>query len=227
MIYKECYSKCRGKCGYKLLKYLYFKNKLTNYLFRKYINRFEGGEYYSTTLRRIFAEVYDIEVGIGTYGSIFSRSFRPHVKVGSYCSFAQGIQRLYANHPLDQVSTHPLFHLSEFGCVSSNSNPTYSLTIGNDVWVGVNAIITSSCRVIGDGAVIGAGSVVTHDVEPYSIVVGNPARVLRYRFEPEVRKSLIDSEWYKLSPSQLKCLIEKELSINDFILSCEKLLASN
>ena len=151
---------------YKIAKKMYVFNRVTRYFFFLYINHFEGGQYYSLTLRRIFRELYDIDVGLGSYGGIFQGGIRPHVKVGAYCSFGTGIQRLYANHPMEDVSTHPLFHLKEFGCVKENKNPTYSLDVGNDVWVGVNTIITSKCRKIGDGAVIGAGSVVTHNCEP-------------------------------------------------------------
>lgn len=74
------------------------------------------------------------------------------------------------------------------------ANPLY---IGNDVWIGANVIITSACRYIGDGAVIGAGSVVTHDVPPFSIVAGNPAKVIKKRFQPELEEIIYNSRWWE------------------------------
>lgn len=225
MIYKKDYfsSPCiKHECLYRIIKRLFLKNAILNKIAYKYINHFEGGQYYSQTLRRIFRETYDIDVGLGSYGGIFQGGVRPHVKVGRYCSFGTGIQRLYANHPMTDVSTHPLFHLKEFGCVSENNNPVYSLEIGNDVWIGVNSIITSKCRKIGDGAVIGAGSIVTHDIEPYAIYAGNPARLIRFRFNTEIRSILQHSKWYELDPDQLEPLIKDFISIEDF---CHKVLS--
>ena len=184
MIFKEKYLKSPNPLIYIILRRAYKHNSLTRKIALWYINTFEGGSYYSQSLRNIFKDLYDIEVGLGSYGGIFSSSIRPHVKVGRYCSFAWGIQRLYANHPLNDISTHPLFHLKEFGVVTQNNNKISELVIGNDVWIGVNVVITSSYTFIGDGAVIGAGSVVG----------GNPARVIRYRFSKETRLKLIESE---------------------------------
>ncbi len=73
----------------------------------------------------------------------------------------------------------------------------YETTIGNDVWIGYRAFIKAGVTV-GDGAVIGAGAVVTKDVEPYSIVGGVPAKIIRYRFEENIRKQLLDLKWWDL-----------------------------
>ena len=78
------------------------------------------------------------------------------------------------------------------------------LNIGHDVWIGVNAIITSNCKKIGNGAVIGAGAVVTKDVEPYAIVAGSPARVIGYRFTEYERNLLEESKWFIKHPNEMK-----------------------
>ena len=78
-----------------------------------------------------------------------------------------------------------------------------TLTIGNDVWVGYNVIITNKCQNIGNGAVIGAGSVVTKDVPAYSIVAGNPAKIIRYRFDEETISIIEKSEWWNFTPEKL------------------------
>ena len=76
-------------------------------------------------------------------------------------------------------------------------------TIGNDVWIGQNVLIKPGVT-IGNGAVVGMGSVVTEDVSPYTIVAGNPARVIRPRFSPELAERLLASRWWELEPAQLK-----------------------
>ena len=74
----------------------------------------------------------------------------------------------------------------------------------NDVWVGANVTIMPGCKKIGNGAIIGGGSVVTHDVPPYAIVAGNPAKILRYRFDEDIIKKLEESKWWELELDELK-----------------------
>ena len=79
----------------------------------------------------------------------------------------------------------------------------YPLTIGHDVWIGARVIILPGCRQIGDGAVVGAGAVVTRDVEPYRIVGGNPARVIQPRFDPKIEALVLASAWWQRSLEEL------------------------
>lgn len=201
---------------FKLLKKLCLGNSAERTLFYKYINKYEGGQFYSKTLRRIYKETFDIEVGFASYGC-FTTNFRPHVRVGNYCSIAPGVQRLVGNHPMTDISTHPIFHLKEFGYVSKTRYNEHTLHIGHDVWIGVNAIITGNCEKIGNGAVIGAGAVVTKNVEPYSIVAGIPAKVIGYRFTLEERQLLETSKWFDFTPSQLKDAIPYADNVNMFV----------
>jgi acetyltransferase-like isoleucine patch superfamily enzyme len=98
--------------------------------------------------------------------------------VGRFCSIAEGLKIYRGNYPVKRISTHPLFFNSRIGLIEKNSiyriedNP---LIIENDVWIGANVAILPGCQVIGDGSVIGAGSVVTMDIEPFTIVAGAPA----------------------------------------------------
>nr|MCU0732495.1 hypothetical protein [Hyphomonas sp.] len=78
-----------------------------------------------------------------------------------------------------------------------------SLEIGHDAWIAEYVVITSKCKRIGIGAVVGAGSVVTQDIPDYAIAVGSPARIVRYRFDEPVRAALLESRWWRLSPEQL------------------------
>lgn len=216
MKYKRRYQTERPKLQYVILEWLYFQNGLTRKLFYFLINHFEGGQFYSTTLRKIFKDNYDITVGIGSYGC-FTTNFRPHVKIGNYCSIAPGVQRLVGNHTIDNVSTHPIFYSSDFGCVDVTDYTEHHLTIGNDVWIGVNAIITGNVEYIGDGAIIGAGAVVTKNVEPYTIVGGVPAKFLRRRFSVEDGELLMDSHWYDFTPDILRSAILNKANLHDFV----------
>ena len=201
---------------YKFLKRMYLSNPITKRLFYRYIEKHEGGQFYSSTLRRIFSETKDINVGIGSYGC-FTDGFRPHVEIGSYCSIAPGVQRLVGNHPYTNASSHPLFYSKEFGCVKETKYVDHRLIIGNDVWIGVNAIITGNVESIGTGAIIGAGAVVTHDVRPYDIVAGVPAKVIGRRFDEEVQKKLLDSAWWELTPDRLAGCADYSDDIDRFI----------
>lgn len=201
---------------YKLLKKLCLGNSFYRSLFYKYIDKYEGGQFFSQTLRKVFSEVYDIQVGFASYGC-FTTNFRPHVRVGNYCSIAPNVQRLVGNHPMTDVSTHPIFHIKEFGYVPETRYEDHTLYIGHDVWIGVNAIITGNCERIGNGAVIGAGAVVTKNVEPYSIVVGSPARVIRYRFTEEERNLLEESKWFLKTPDELKEAIQFADNVKTFV----------
>ena len=92
------------------------------------------------------------------------------------------------------------------------------LIIGNDCWIGYGVIITSSCHNIGNGAVIGAGTILTKDVEPYSIVVGNPGRKIKSRFNTETIELLEQSKWFDLGPTDLLKFYSWINSPNEFAL---------
>jgi acetyltransferase-like isoleucine patch superfamily enzyme len=167
-------------------------------LIRTVVYLTEGKYFYSRSLRRIFKENYDVEIGMYTYGFCFERhAMDEKTTIGRYCSVANGATTYTHNHPIDRPSTHSFFFNGNLGVAKDQQVDHKPLTIGNDVWIGHNAIILPSVAVIGDGAVIGAGSVVTKDVEPYSIVVGNPARLLHYRFDEETIRELLASRWWE------------------------------
>ena len=109
-----------------------------------------------------------------------------NIKVGNYCSFASDVNIFIGNHPIGDFTTHPIAFAPWLGAPFETCRVIEtSLEIGNDVWVGQNAIILPSCNIVGDGAIIAAGAVVTKDVPPYAIVAGNPAKILCYRLTPE------------------------------------------
>ena len=133
--------------------------------------------------------------------------------IGKFCSIACGVRFIFtsANHTLHSLSTYPfpLFY-EEWGTsvceVASAWDNKGDIVLGNDVWVGYEAVILSGVH-IGDGAIIGARAVVTKDVEPYSIVGGVPAKVIRMRFDQQRIQDLQALRWWDLPYEQIKRLL--------------------
>lgn len=129
--------------------------------------------------------------------------------IGSFCSIANGVVIGGTMHPLDWVSTSPVFYDNKDSVKTKFSRyerPLQKRTvIGSDVWIGRNAILKQGIT-IGTGAVIGMGAVVTKSVPPFAIVVGNPAAIIKYRFDEQTIIRLLRSEWWNLDSKTLKAL---------------------
>jgi chloramphenicol O-acetyltransferase type B len=149
-----------------------------------------------------------ISIGKFTYGNpkfmLWGESER--IEIGAFCSIAEEVT-IFAGgeHRTDWATTFPLRIAFEDPQAGKDGHPTSKgLTkIGNDVWIGFRAIILSGVT-IGDGAVIGAGAVVSQDVLPYSIVAGNPAKFIRYRFDEDQIKRLLELEWWNWDISKIE-----------------------
>ena len=138
-----------------------------------------------------------VKVGKGTYGklNVVSRDYQ-NVKlvIGNYCSIADGVKFLLSgNHQYDIFSTYPYELLILNNKKAGIAIPKGDILIGDDVWIGANAIICSGIH-IGQGAIIAAGAVVTKDVEPYAIVGGSPAKIIKYRFNENIRLKLMHTD---------------------------------
>lgn len=115
------------------------------------------------------------------------------VVIGSFCSFGQDVKIISSNHDTEKVSNNQFLYSRILGVKPEPIKGVIS--IGYDCWIGDNVIILPKAN-IGTGAVIGAGSVVTGEIPPYSIAAGNPARVIRLRFEPGKIERLLKSQWW-------------------------------
>jgi acetyltransferase-like isoleucine patch superfamily enzyme len=139
------------------------------------------------------------EIGEYTYGQPKLIRFEDDavLRIGKFCSIAADVKfMLGGNHRTDWVTTYPVSNFFEFAWKMPNIHIFRGdLTIGNDVWIGQEAFILSGVTV-GDGAVIGARAVVAKDVAPYSIVVGNPARHVRFRFDEKTIEALLKIRWW-------------------------------
>ncbi len=141
------------------------------------VPKLEGGEPRSKTLRQVFADYHHIKIGMYSHGGCFNTQLiGSFTEIGIYCSFASGVRIFNANHPLKFKSTHPFFFNPIFGYVDELKISRQGPSIGNDVWIGGNAIVLPNVKRIGDGAVIGAGTVAAKDVPDFAVMAGNPAK---------------------------------------------------
>ena len=145
-------------------------------------------------------------IGHGSYGAVSVLKFGNDgaLSIGAYCSFAEGVQILLGGeHRTDWVTTYPFSRMDHRLRGSKNDPRTKGdVRIGNDVWVGREAMLLSGIT-IGDGAVIGARSVVSKDVPPYGVVSGNPAMLRRMRFPPEQVERLLALGWWHWPKSRI------------------------
>lgn len=195
------------KMFYKKIRFKnvrFYKNSIFNCV------QFEGNNTLFQDVR-----VYNSKLGYGTY---IGRNTQLHnVRVGKFCSIAENVIVGLGMHPISYVSTHPStyyntkrtlgFTYAEKSLYSPyrwlDKEEKIISSIGNDVWVGTGVIILDGVS-IGDGAVIAAGAVVTKDVEPYSVVGGVPAKIIKYRFDSKIIDFLLKFKWWDKSDAWIR-----------------------
>ena len=166
--------------------------------------------------------ITDPNVTVGDFTYIADADFESHVThhypwigdrliIGRFCQIAAGVEFMMngANHQMNAVSTFPFYTLEGWDMEPPEMKdlPIKGDTvIGNDVWIGQNALILPGVHV-GDGAIIGANSVVGKDVSPYTVVAGNPARVIRNRFDDELTGLLLRFRWWDKEIEEINRLI--------------------
>lgn len=202
----------------QLLVWLHLKlpNSLLDRL-ENLIATLDGGHMWSERIRHIYARRHKIQIGYGSYGGCFTpRNLAPGVRFGNYCSIAPSIKIFRANHPKDTFTSHPILYNPSLGFVKNDMLNRPSLEIGHDVWIGEWTVILPNVKTIGNGSIIGAGSVVTKDVAPYTIVAGNPARKIKSRFDTATIQTLENSKWWLLEKEELFKNINKLNSMINF-----------
>lgn len=159
---------------------------------------------------------------VGDFTYIADRDFESHVThhydfigdrliIGKFCQIAAGVEFVMngANHRMNAVTTFPFCTLEGWDAEAPPADelPLKGDTvIGNDVWIGQNAVILPGVH-IGDGAIIGANSVVGHDIKPYTVNVGDPAKEIRKHFDEELTALLLRLRWWDMSIDEINRLI--------------------
>ena len=162
---------------------------------------------YSLTVRDIYRKYHDLDVGLYTIGPCEAGpdNFAPGTSIGRYCSIYYTVRTIGPDsRPLGPH--HAPMNQGDGFASPTDAQPSASsahLVIGNDVYIGHNAIILPTVGRIGDGAFIGAGSVVRTPVPSYAVAMGNAARVVKYRFSEATIAALIESKWWERSLVQL------------------------
>jgi acetyltransferase-like isoleucine patch superfamily enzyme len=166
-------------------------------------------------------------VSLGDFTYIADSSRINNASIGKFCCIGPEILAGLGKHPTRSfVSSHPIFFStlkqSQITFVKQSYFEEYSpIKIGNDVWIGARTIILDGVS-IGDGAIVAAGSVVSRDVPPYSIVGGVPAKIIRYRFEPDQIEILLNSKWWDRDVDWLRENVSKFHNIDRFICDIER-----
>jgi acetyltransferase-like isoleucine patch superfamily enzyme len=175
------------------------------------------------SLKKKVAKKYDYEVGEHTYGApqILFGDFGK-LKIGKYCSIAKNVVIfLGGEHMTDWITTYPFITLKNLDVPVPKINT--NVNIGNDVWIGYGVTILYGVT-IGDGAILGARALITKDIPPYAIVGGVPAKIIRYRFETNDIKKLLDVQWWNLPDEEVDELIPLLLSnnVNELVIEVKK-----
>ncbi|MBS1525958.1 MAG: CatB-related O-acetyltransferase [Bacteroidetes bacterium] len=152
------------------------------------------------------AKLVDVSVGKGTY--IAFNATITNTSIGKFCSIGPNLLCGWGVHPLNGISTSPVFYSTkkQAGFTLSKTDKIEErkpIKIGNDVFIGANVVILDGVE-IGDGAVIGAGAVVNKDIPPYAVAVGVPIQVIRYRFDENIITKLQNKRWWDGGEEELR-----------------------
>jgi acetyltransferase-like isoleucine patch superfamily enzyme len=162
--------------------------------------------------------VYNTEMGKYSYCGYDCEII--NAKIGNYTSIANNAVIGGANHPMNWVGMSPVFYAGRDSVKKKFSefklDQPKETHIGNDVWIGRSAIVLGGVK-INDGAVVGAGAVVTKEVPHYAIVAGNPAKIIKYRFDEDTIQQLTKINWWSFSDAELSRFAHTITDVNLFI----------
>lgn len=173
---------------------------------------------------KILGKVSLINSKIGRYSYISNNSSVVNTEIGSFCSIASGCSIGGGAHPTDWMSSSPVFHsgrnIFRKNFSTHHFTPYKKTIIGNDVWLGLRVFVKAGVT-IGDGSIVGMGSIVTKDIPPYEIWAGNPARKIKDRFDDETKEKLLSLKWWELDEKSLTELAKSANDVKKLIESME------
>ncbi len=198
----------------------YYFSKLTNKLLN--LPSIKNSKIHKTS--KVCSGSNIINTNMEEYSYIGNNCTVVNTNIGSFCSIADDCKIGLAMHPIEWVSTSPVFH-DGYNVLRKNFsnhtfNPFNTTSIGCDVWIGANCLVKSGVK-IGNGAIVGMGSVVTKDVDPYTIVAGNPAKIIRMRFPEDMAHYLERIKWWELKEEEIQILAKDFNDIDSFLRSKE------
>lgn len=149
------------------------------------------------------------DCSIGSYSFIGFNSLISKSTIGRFCSIASNVNIGHGEHPINQISTSGFFIDNSYEVLTAKD-----CIIEHDVWIGTGSTIRRGVT-IGTGAIIGANSFVNKNVPPYAIVVGSPAKIIKYRFEENKIKKILDSKWWEMELEDAKRIISELENFNN------------
>ena len=161
----------------------------------------------------------NVSIGKGSY--VANDAMIMNTSIGKFCSIGPNFSCGWGIHPLNGISTSPVFYSSKTQMGFSFSKEDKCLehkqiTIGNDVFIGRNVTVLDGVTIY-DGAVIGAGAVVSKDIPPYAIAVGSPIQIVKYRFSPEQIEALLASKWWDKDDQVLQEIEKNFFDVDTFL----------
>lgn len=193
------------------------------YLFAKLILKIQipaitGSSIHSTS--RVCAKSHVFKSTIDSYSYVGYGCNVFHTSIGKYCSIADGCFLGGAMHPIENVSSSPVFHKGKnimgVNFAEFDDPPAKGIRVGNDVWIGANVLVKDGVT-IGDGAVVAMGSVVTKDIEPYTIVAGVPAVKIKNRFDDDTISKMKEIKWWDWNVEKIKLYAQFFEDVDKFI----------
>lgn len=170
---------------------------------------------------KLYKPYHIFQSSVGAYTYVARNSFISISSIGKFCSIGPNFLCGWGIHPSDGISTAPMFYssLKQNGFSFSLGNKIKErkeIQVGNDVFIGANVTVLDGKK-IGDGAIIGAGAVVSKDIPPYSIAVGAPIKIIRYRFNDYQISKLLKIQWWDFDEERLKDVEKMFFEIDEFI----------
>ena len=174
---------------------------------------------------KLYAPYKIRESSIGSYTYVAFNSQIRNVEIGKFCSIGPHFFAGWGIHPTEGISTSPCFYSTkkQNGITFSKTDKIVErqpIKIGNDVFIGANVTVLDGVTV-GNGAIIGAGAVVAKDIPPYAIAIGNPLKIVRFRFADNVIEKLQNIAWWNFSKEKLSLVEKYFLDVDSFIEACE------